>query len=1346
MKNIFKKSLSIIFSLLIILQACPITAYALTENGKSYSITTVADKKYAIITSYGNIASTGVATIPQTLGGYPVIAIGANCFNGNSNLKEIVIPEGVEAINRQAFYNIRAYNIKVSLPSTLKYIGEFAFADSNISTINFPEGLEAIDTSSFENTYFIKKSQSITLPDSLKYIGESAFKNSNISEIHIGKTTTFADYLNYEMTIGVSAPEWYTYKYAEFQNPFACCQYCNIMEVDENNQSLTALDNVIYSKDMTDLISYHGVDMEYYSSNFSLLNQLPFFDELSFTVPKGVKAILPNAFFGLYVNELTVSNTVERLMDNAFSTGAGKIGSIIFEENSNLKSIERFAFNGNIYGDITIPDSVEEIGFKAFSNMKSENILFETPSNLKTIDAYAFYNCLNLTSITIPNSVTELGRTATYLGNNYYSNAFSNCKSLESVVFEDNSQIKTIYEKTFENDTAIKAIDFGSNSALVSFEDSLKGIQAENLNFSACPNLSEIGRIEFNTMPNLKSVDLSNTNLESIEKYTFKECFALESVTLSKSTHIIYDYAFYNCSALFDINLEHIRVIEPNAFNGCTALNLDNIQNKVAKITDDGLFAYGIADSEATIISYLGKDTEVFFPDSLENCPVTEISTGCFESVENIITEIRLPSYLKEIKAGMFSHFTNLKSVYNMPSTLKSIGDSAFYYCISLEEIELPDGLTDIGNKSFGACSSLKSIDLPNGLISIGDYAFEDCELLEEFILPDSVENLGNCICGCYNIKTIYAGPKISNLLIDSTYQSALEQINISPDNKYYSSVNGVLYNKDKTEIIYYPPAKAGKSYTILDTVTAISDGCFKYNLYLEEINLPNNIKKIGNYSFQKSQSLQSFCFPASLEAIGDGVFESSQIKSVEFANGFNIKVLNNLFDNCYCLTDVYFAANVQIEELYGTFKYCSKLPSIELPSSLRILGYDTFRNCNTLQSINIPKNVYKIGSWAFYKCSMLESISLNNAVRSIGENAFKHCTNLKYADVSGVEKIGDSAFESCIMLEAVNVTGVIYMGKYVFYGCERLKKLLFTNEEKDAYIAENEFKGNETVETVVIGNSITQIQDGAFADCTNLETAVISSSVTSIADDAFDNCNSLTIICLEDSYVQSYAQLKSIPYQTFRIAPIADCEYTGQEITPEITVSIGENILTDGKEYTALYQNNIKVGTATVTACGLGDYSIFNCLAKFSIVPGPNGEGFENENEQNGKEESSANKQGNSPQNSGNAQGSSSSTPQSNTAGAVKQSGAGTTAKAESTQTVSGASFNNAQEKSTDEAASKADGADTQTAENAEENGASGGAQSNKEKEKQSLWEKIVSFFASLFAFIIGKLRELFS
>lgn len=1339
MKKIFRKALSTILAVFIIISMCPLTAvtafaetaYTSEDGNYKYSVLyTDGEKTYIQINKC--LINTETVEIPQKIDGNIVKGIySAFSIYSNANVRNIVIPEGVEYIDSSAFRDMQ--NISVSLPSSLIFIGKSVFQGASISALNFPENLLAIDDYAFYTAVF--NNTDIILPESLKYLGDLSFCESNIENIKMGKNVKPAQ-ITYNYSGDINASDIDFSDATQFKwNAFFDCSNLDSIEIDKDNQNLIMQGDMLLTKDLSYLIyilPHNGNPYE------------------TLETPRSISSLNNSAFDKeLTVNNLLITNNIKSLDDFCFENTC--INNITFESGCQITKIPMGAFSCSQISDIVIPASVETINGFAFEGSSITSLSFETPSSCTNIGESAFMNCTKLKSIFLPNSLIKMGyiKDTGYNANHQIaqSKVFYNCTSLETITFEDNSKLKHWESSNFANCPNIKEINTGKNNAVEQIYCGFGAISTcnnllETLDFSNCPNLYYFGD-EFAFYNALKEVNLSGTKISSLNGSTFYSCPSLETVILPDSLETLNSKDFAKCVNLANINLDNVIDIADDTFEGCNSLN--GIDTTRTKGELNGFKYYEMSNC-IVIYDYEGDETNIVIPDYISNKPVTKIRSESFKNTA--IDALSLPASLEYIGEYAFQN-CNITSQIIFPQDLTYIGAGAFAGNRITGALSVPDGITAIYDDTFNS-ACVNEFNIGRSVTSIGHNAING--VFESLIIPDSVTTIDFDFICTSNLKSIYFGKNslgIENIInyrkkdsyeVNSLFEN-LEIIEVSQENPNYSAQDNVLYNKNKTKLLLCVRKNNAERLIIPCTVVSVESFAFT-KASADSVIFSNGLERIEENAFYGSAIFNVY-IPGSLNYMGWWAFQKSRnLKSVEFGDGISLENLYYTFSYCSSLESVIFSINAKINSLTYSFEETA-IKSIEIPQSVTYME-GTFYHAK-LEKITLPESLEYIGINTF-NSSQISSIVIPEKVIAIGNLAFYNCNKLAYVNLGNVNSLNSYCFQKCTALEKIDLTGVTYISQTAFDGCDNLKKLYFTQEEKDAYIAENEFKGNETVETVVIGNSINQIQDGAFADCTNLETAVISSSVTSIADDAFDNCNSLTIICLENSYVQSYAQLKSIPYQTFRIAPIADCEYTGQEITPEITVSIGESILTDGKEYTALYKNNIKVGTATVTACGLGDYSIFNCLAKFSIVPGPNGEGLENENEQNGKDESSANKQGNSPQNSGNAQGSSSSTPQSNTAGAVKQSGTGSTAKAESTQAVSGTSSDNAQEKSIDEAASKADGADTQTAENAEENGASGGAQSNKEKEKQSLWEKIVSFFASLFAFIIGKLRELFS
>ena len=218
-------------------------------------------------------------------------------------------------------------------------------------------------------------------------------------------------------------------------------------------------------------------------------------------------------------------------------------------------------------------------------------------------------------------------------------------------------------------------------------------------------------------------------------------------------------------------------------------------------------------------------------------------------------------------------------------------------------------------------------------------------------------------------------------------------------------------------------------------------------------------------------------------------------------------------FKDCSGLTSVKIPSNVTSIGWYA-FSGCSGLTSITIPSSVTYIGEHAFENCSGLTSVTIPSSVTKIGVRAFDGCSGLTSLAIPSSVTKIDNYAFYGCTGLTSVTIhSSVTEIGDCAFCGCTGLTSLNIPSS-KIGQSAFYGCTGLSSLNILPSVTDiGWAAFQECTG---LTSVTIPSSVTYIR-GAFSGCTGLTSVTIPSSVTNISE-AFSGCTGLTSVTIPSS------------------------------------------------------------------------------------------------------------------------------------------------------------------------------------------------------------------------------------
>ena len=234
----------------------------------------------------------------------------------------------------------------------------------------------------------------------------------------------------------------------------------------------------------------------------------------------------------------------------------------------------------------------------------------------------------------------------------------------------------------------------------------------------------------------------------------------------------------------------------------------------------------------------------------------------------------KIEDYRSDIDQPWYSNRSDITSVVIEPG-VTSIGSQAFYECSNLTSITIPSGLTSIGEQACGNCTGLTSITIPSGFISIGDYAFWNCTGLTSITIQNGVTSIGTgAFWNCTGLTSITIPSSVTSIGVNVFYNcTGLTDITVDSNNSSFCSESGVLFNKDKTTLIYYPLGKNDSSYTIPDGVTVIEQYAFYCNSKLTSVTIPSGVTSIGEMAFRECSGLTSVIVPSSVTSIEYNAF-----------------------------------------------------------------------------------------------------------------------------------------------------------------------------------------------------------------------------------------------------------------------------------------------------------------------------------------------------------------------------------------------------------------------------------------------------------------------------------------
>lgn len=421
-------------------------------------------------------------------------------------------------------------------------------------------------------------------------------------------------------------------------------------------------------------------------------------------------------------------------------------------------------------------------------------------------------------------------------------------------------------------------------------------------------------------------------------------------------------------------------------------------------VADASLWEYKLDKKTnlVTITKYLGVMddlTELTIPNFLlidgKEYRVTKIEGhDAWQAIANFNGNVIISKGITEIGRASFNGANKITGV-EIPDSVTLISDYAFQYCKSLTKIEIPGTVKKIGNwwgnvngQIFNECSNLKEVILEEGIEEISGRAFDSCSKVKEWKLPKSLKRIGPCAFRNISVEEFNIPENVESIAATFISSSNLSRINVDSNNKYFTSVDGILFDKDSTRLIKYPENRDGNSYEV-----------------------PNTVKTIDANAFISCKNLQTIVIADSVEKIGDSAFDGSKLKTINLGGGIT-NISNKPFYGAWNLTNInVITENDKYESENGILFNKGKTILIKYPPA--IINGEVYE---------IPNTVVEIGPQSFYR-SQIKNVIIPSSVKKIGSESFFACYNLEEVNLpEGLERIEWRALYGCHKIKTIVV------------------------------------------------------------------------------------------------------------------------------------------------------------------------------------------------------------------------------------------------------------------------------------------------------------------------------------
>lgn len=822
----------------------------------------------------------------------------------------------------------------------------------------------------------------------------------------------------------------------------------------------------------------------------------------------------------------------------------------------------------------TLTDSTASVGRVSSSALPTGDIVIpstidigELTYTVTAIDDYGFQSATGLTTIYIPNTVTELGY-----------NAFYSCTALTAVTFEEGAESMTWPSTCFGNCTsltdinipsALKELDtrtFYGCSALVTMTIS-EGVETLGQNcFASCTKLERVSlpstlttvnQKAFNNCTSITDVYMHATSVPTCDNDD--AVIFVEDVLEEATLHVVSS----DVAALFAANTQWAFVSIATDVNDADDIagqsgsssttpeeeadeqalqdSLNNVTLAVGDIivwdeiqyevlTVDGYD--GTVAVDGVLLTVDNAAIPAVFTYGRYSLMVTAIQayrTSTLSGGQSAVTALTIPGTVATIDPYAFVNASNLATLTIAQSdTTLALPAYAFYNNSKLTTIDIPARITDIGERCFYGCYRVTSVTLNEGLLTIGANAFNNVTKARKLTIPSTVTAIEEGAFLLWDALTeVYS------------YATAVPTTDGTPDNGIFGAEGAEVFTQahlhvpvGSTEAYeaadYWPfatiiegydePSVAADTLEVGDIITiddvdyvvsTLSDATG--TLYVNA----GNYYAVGDVTLADTVSYQDpvALYTLVVDSIGTRAFANTTTLTALTIPATVKGIGLYAFQNATALQTVTFAEGSQVTALpdYG-FTGCTALQAITLPQAVTTIPTQCFRNCTALTDVTLHEGITDIGDYAFAGCTALTQVTIPSTVTTV--RGFSGCTGLTQVTMSeGVTEIEDKAFNDCTGLTGVTLpsTVVTLSG---FQGCTALTAVAIP--AATVTIADNAFYGCTKLATVTMNDSVQYIGYNAFAQ-TRIKDIALPATLTEIAQYGFYGTR-LTTVTLPSS------------------------------------------------------------------------------------------------------------------------------------------------------------------------------------------------------------------------------------